>query len=57
MANSKKISSLGGSIGRINWLSIFPDGSGLITANEEGLARIYRFDKSYYRDEMWSKLD
>ena len=33
----------------INWVLVFKDGSGFITAGEEGACRIYRFDASYYQ--------
>ena len=52
-ATSKKITQLGGCYGNVNWISLFNDGSGLITASEEGISRIYRFDKCYYDDEMF----
>lgn len=32
----------------INWVLLFKDGSGFITAGEEGACRVYRFDASYY---------
>lgn len=44
METRKIIAVLAGSLGRINWLSLFPDGSGLLTAGEEGISRVYRFD-------------
>lgn len=50
-AVGNKITELSGSFGNINWLASFKDGSGFITAGEEGIVRIYRFDKSYYESK------
>lgn len=50
-ATGKAITKLGGSFGNINYLDMFKDGSGLITAGQEGVARVYRFDMSYYKDK------
>ena len=48
MMDQKVLSKFGVQYGRINWISSFPDGSGVITAGEEGVVRIYRFDQTYY---------
>jgi translation initiation factor 3 subunit I len=48
------LSRLGGHYGPINWIHVFPDGSGIVTAGEESIVRIYRFDKSYFTDPVFS---
>lgn len=50
-AVGNKITELSGCFGNVNWLGSFKDGSGFITAGEEGIVRIYRFDKSYYESK------
>lgn len=50
-ATGKAITKLGGSFGNINYLDMFKDGSGFVTAGQEGIARVYRFDLSYYKDK------
>ena len=50
-AVGNKITELSGCFGNVNWLSSFKDGSGFITAGEEGIVRVYRFDKSYYESK------
>lgn len=45
-----KLATLSGHFGPVNWIECFPDGAGVVTAGEEGIVRIYRFDKSYYED-------
>lgn len=47
-AVGQKLTELSGCFGNINWLAVFKDGSGFLTAGEEAIVRIYRFDKSYY---------
>lgn len=50
-ATGKLLTKLSGCFGNVNYLDLFHDGSGFITAGQEGVARIYRFDMSYYRDK------
>lgn len=50
-ATGKIITKLGGCFGNVNYLDLFKDGSGLVTAGEEGYVRVYRFDLSYYKDK------
>ena len=50
-ATGKIITKLGGCFGNVNFLDLFKDGSGLVTAGEEGYVRVYRFDLSYYKDK------
>lgn len=49
----RKLCEIGGAIGRINDMALFSDGSGVITANAEGKAIIFRFDKYYYENKDW----
>lgn len=56
-AIGSKITELSGCFGNINWLSVFKDGSGFLTAGEEAIVRIYRFDKSYYEKQVDTKED
>lgn len=51
VATEEKIGEVRGSYGNINWVLVFKDGSGFITAGEEGIVRVYRFDLSYYNEE------
>jgi translation initiation factor 3 subunit I len=48
------LSRLGGHYGPINWIHVFGDGTGIITAGEESIVRIYRFDKKYLSDPQFS---
>lgn len=50
-ATGKIITKLSGVFGNVNYLDLFKDGSGFITAGQEGVARVYRFDLSYYKDK------
>lgn len=47
ISTGEKLFTLSGCNGTVNWISLFPDGMGLITASEEGLCRLFRFDKTY----------
>ena len=47
------ICRLGGHFGPINWIEIFKDGAGIVTAGEESIVRVYRFDKKYFDDPMF----
>ena len=51
--SGKLCATLPGHFGPVNWIECFADGSGIITAGEEGILRIYKFDKSYYEDEKF----
>lgn len=48
------LSRLGGHYGPINWIHVFADGTGIVTAGEESIVRIYRFDKKYLSDPIFS---
>lgn len=50
----QKLCQIGGCNARINDLAIFPDGTGLIAANADGKATIFRFDIGYYDKENWN---
>jgi WD40 repeat protein len=50
-AKGETLTKLSGCFGNVNFLDMFRDGSGFITAGQEGVARVYRFDMSYYRDK------
>lgn len=50
-ATEEKIGEIRSAYGNINWLVLFKDGSGILTAGEEGICRIYRFDESYYQED------
>lgn len=49
-ATEEKIGEIRSAYGNINWIALFKDGSGIITAGEEGICRIYRLDESYYSE-------
>lgn len=51
---SKTLSELRGHYGPVNWLEWFKDGSGFISAGEEGIIRIYRFDQSYFEEDAYN---
>ena len=51
--SGKLCATLPGHFGPVNWIECFADGSGIITAGEEGIVRIYKFDKSYYHDQKF----
>lgn len=48
-----RCATVSGHFGPVNWIECFPDGSGIVTAGEEAMVRIYRFDKSYYELEKF----
>lgn len=48
LATEERIGELKDFYACINWVLLFKDGSGFITAGEEGACRVYRFDASYY---------
>lgn len=50
-SKGKTLTKLAGCFGNVNYLDVFKDGSGFITAGQEGIARVYRFDLSYYKDK------
>jgi len=52
--SSKVLSMLGGHFGPVNWLEWFKDGGGFVSAGEEGIVRIYRFDQQYFDDEQYN---
>lgn len=49
-ATEETIGTIKGAYGNINWILMFKDGSGFVTAGEEGIVRVYRFDESYYAE-------
>jgi WD40 repeat protein len=53
ISREEKICELTGTYGNVNWLALFKDGSGFITAGEEAIARIYRFDQAYFEDPIF----
>jgi translation initiation factor 3 subunit I len=53
IAREEKLFELGGTYGNVNWITLFKDGSGFVTAGEEAIARIYRFDQSYFEDPIF----
>ena len=53
VAREEKLCELGGSYGNVNWITLFKDGSGFVTAGEEAIARIYRFDQAYFKDPIF----
>ena len=50
ISTSTKMSQLTGHYGPVNYLDWYGDGAGFISAGEEGIIRVYRFDKSYFVD-------
>lgn len=50
ISTSTKISQLTGHYGPVNYLDWYGDGAGFVSAGEEGIVRVYRFDKSYFSD-------
>ena len=54
-AKNQELTKLGGAYGNINYIDLFKDGSGIITAGGEGIIRVYRFDMSFYKDKKKSE--
>jgi len=54
MIFSKNVAELRGHYGPINWIEWFKDGRGFVSAGEEGIVRVYRFDESYNIDEKFN---
>lgn len=52
-ASGKILTKLEGAFGNVLWIDLFKDGSGFITSGGEGVARVYRFDLSYYTNEVF----
>ena len=48
LIKEESIIEIEGAFGNINWIEIFKDGSGFLTAGEEGYIRIYRFNNYYF---------
>ena len=48
--NEENLSKMLGHYGPVNYLDWYKDGKGFISAGEEGIVRIYRFDQSYFTD-------
>lgn len=51
ISTEEKVFELADAFGNINWLELFADGSGVVTAGEEGFCRIYRFDQCFYSNK------
>ena len=53
ISTSNKMSQLTGHYGPVNYLDWYGDGAGFVSAGEEGIVRVYRFDKSYFSDPQF----
>ena len=53
ISTEEKMSELTGHYGPVNSLSWYCDGSGFVSAGEEGMVRVFRFDRSYYEKEVF----
>lgn len=51
ISSSTKMSQLTGHYGPVNYLDWYGDGAGFVSAGEEGIVRVFRFDKSYFTDK------
>ena len=54
MVSNKLLSQIRGHYGPCNWLEWYKDGSGFVSAGEEGIVRVFRFDVSYFEDEIYN---
>jgi len=46
----EEMGKIAGHFGPINTLAFYPDGRGFVSGGEEGIIRLFRFDKSYFTD-------
>lgn len=53
MVYGKLLAELRGHYGPVNWIEWFRDGRGFVSAGEEGIVRVYRFDNLYFTDEKF----
>jgi hypothetical protein len=53
ISSGNKMSQLTGHYGPVNYLDWYGDGAGFVSAGEEGIVRVYRFDKSYFIDPQF----
>lgn len=44
----EEIGTISGHYGPCNMIQFYKDGRGIVTAGEEGIIRIFRFDNSYW---------
>jgi translation initiation factor 3 subunit I len=44
------IGKIAGHFGPVNTLAFYPDGRGFVSGGEEGVIRLFRFDKTYFSD-------
>lgn len=54
MISNKMLSQIRGHYGPVNWLEWYKDGCGFVSAGEEGIVRVFRFDASYFEDELYN---
>jgi len=46
----EEMGKIAGHFGPVNCLTFYPDGRGFVSGGEEGIVRIFRFDKKYFAD-------
>jgi translation initiation factor 3 subunit I len=46
----EEMGKIAGHFGPVNTLAFYPDGRGFVSGGEEGIIRLFRFDKSYFTD-------
>lgn len=49
----EEIGTISGHFGPVNSIAFFKDGRGFVSGGEEGITRIFRFDKSYFENKVF----
>ncbi len=50
LIHQEEIGKIAGHFGPVNALAFYPDGRGFVSGGEEGIIRLFRFDKKYFDD-------
>ena len=53
LIHEEELGTISGHFGPVNTLAFFADGRGFVSGGEEGVVRIFRFDKTYFEDESF----
>jgi translation initiation factor 3 subunit I len=48
-----ELGKIAGHFGPVNALAFYPDGRGFVSGGEEGIIRLFRFDKKYFTDPIF----
>lgn len=49
----EEIGYIPGHFGPVNCLAFFKDGRGFVSGGEEGIIRVFRFDKTYFEEKKF----